>query len=112
MALVKLPNIKPTISIAMVLRKLCETDKTANKTRKLPKLEAKIIPYEESKNEPKTGGKKAAPKITVATPKLAPELNPKTSGPANGFRNKVCINKPLMANPIPTRIAAMALGSR
>ena len=112
MALVKLPNIKPTIRMAIVLRKLWETDKTANKTKKLPKLEAKIIPYEESRNEAKTGGKKAAPKITVATPKLAPELNPKTSGPANGFLNKVCINNPLMANPIPTRIAAIAFGNR
>ena len=61
--------------------------------------------------EDKLIGKNAAPKITVATPKLAPELNPKTSGPANGFRNKVCINNPLMDKPIPTRIAAMALGN-
>lgn len=47
----------------------------------------------------------------VATPKLDPELNPKTSGPANGFRNKVCISKPLIDNPIPTTIAVIALGN-
>lgn len=111
MALVKLPNIKPTINIAIVSRNLWETAKTANKTKKLPRLEAKIIPYDESKNEAKKGGKNPAPKIIIATPKLAPELNPKTSGPANGFRNKVCINNPLMDNPIPTRMAAMALGN-
>ena len=59
----------------------------------------------------KKGGSKPAPNMTKATPKLAPELSPKTYGPANGFRNKVCISKPLTDNPIPTRIAVMALGN-
>ena len=112
MELVKLANIKPTIKIAIVSRNLCETAKTAIKTKKLPKLEAKTIPKDESKIEDKLIGKKAAPKTIVATPKLAPELNPKTSGPANGFLNKVCINSPLIDNPIPTRMAAMAFGNR
>ena len=43
-ALVKLPNINPTIKIAMVSRNCCDTTKTANKTKKLPKLEAITIP--------------------------------------------------------------------
>ena len=112
MALVKLANIKPTIKIAIVSRNRCETAKTANKTKKLPKLEARIIPYDESKLEDKPVGKKAAPMTIVATPKLDPELNPNTSGPANGFRNKVCISKPLIDNPIPETIAVIALGNR
>ena len=53
-------------------------DKTDNKTKKLPKLEASMIPYDERKNTERNGGKKVAPNITIATPKLAPELSPKT----------------------------------
>ena len=75
-------------------------------------MEESTIPYEERKNWLKNEGMNAEPKMTNATPKLAPELKPKTSGPAKGFRNKVCINKPLMDNPIPTRIAVIALGRR
>ena len=44
MALVKLPNISPTIKMAMVSRNRWETAKTASKTVKLPRLDAKIIP--------------------------------------------------------------------
>ena len=43
-ALVKLPNINPTIRIAMVSFNFWETNKTAIKTKKLPKLEAKTNP--------------------------------------------------------------------
>ena len=56
--------------------------------------------------------KKEAPKIKIATPKLAPELIPKTKGPANGFLKRVCINNPLIDNPEPTIIAVIALGNR
>ncbi len=84
---------------------------TDNKTKKLPKLEASMIPYDERKNIERKGGKKAAPNITIATPKLAPELSPKTYGPANGFRNNVCINNPLIESPIPTNIATIAFGN-
>ena len=52
-----------------------------------------------------------APKITKATPKLDPELKPKTYGPANGFLNKVCINNPDIESPIPTKIAVIAFGN-
>jgi len=47
----------------------------------------------------------------MATPKLAPELIPKTKGPANGFLNKVCINKPEIPRPEPTIIAVTAFGN-
>ena len=48
------------------------------------------------------------PKITKATPKLAPELIPKTKGPANGFLNSVCIKSPEIPSPEPTKIAVIA----
>ena len=111
-ALVKLANISPTIKIAMVSRSRWETNKTASKTIVLPKQEARIMPYEDNKKEAKKAGKKADPKITNATPRLAPELNPKTYGPANGLRNKVCISKPLIDKPIPTKTAVIAFGKR
>lgn len=60
----------------------------------------------------KNGGNNPAPNITKATLKLAPELKPSTSGPANGFLNNVCISNPLTESPIPTKIAVMALGNR
>jgi hypothetical protein len=53
-----------------------------------------------------------APIITMATPKLAPLLRPKTYGPARGLRNKVCIRSPLMASPEPVIIAVIAFGNR
>ena len=59
----------------------------------------------------KTPPKKEVPKIKKATPKLAPEEIPKTNGPANGFLNNVCINKPQIDNPEPTKIAEIAFGS-
>ena len=51
------------------------------------------------------------PRIKIATPKLAPEDIPKTKGPAKGFLNKVCINKPAIDSPDPTKIAVRALGN-
>ena len=110
-ALVKLPNIKPTIRIAIVSRNRCDTAKTVSNTIELPMVDAKTTPYDDNKTVLKKGGSKLAPNITKATPKLEPELSPKTYGPASGFRNSVCINKPLMDSPIPTRIAVIALGS-
>ncbi len=50
--------------------------------------------------------------MTKATPKLEPELNPKTYGPASGFLNKVCIINPEIDKPIPTKTAVNALGNR
>ncbi|MNR27452.1 hypothetical protein D3C85_1447270 [compost metagenome] len=76
--MVKLPNINPTIKIAIVSLNRCETNKTSSKTSVLPKVEAKTIPYDDNAIIFKKDGKKPAPRITKATPKLAPELNPKT----------------------------------
>jgi len=104
-----LPNISPIIKIAMVSLIFDATIITANKTKKLPKLAAiaiekllivKILPV-----------KKENPNTNKDTPRLAPELIPKTNGPANGFLNNVCINNPLSDNPLPTRMAVKALGS-
>ena len=44
MALVKLPNISPTIKMAIVSRSLWETTKTASNTMELPIVEAKTTP--------------------------------------------------------------------
>lgn len=78
MALVKLPNINPTIKIAIVSRNRFAIIKTEISTIKLPKLEAIIIPNEETNHSDSEMGNKEAPNITIATPKLAPELKPKT----------------------------------
>jgi len=59
----------------------------------------------------RTPPKIPAPKIKIATPKLAPEEIPNTNGPAKGFLNSVCINKPAIDKPDPTSIAVIALGS-
>jgi hypothetical protein len=49
------------------------------------KVDANTIPYGDNKTELKKEGNIPAPKITIATAKIAPELNPKTSGPATDF---------------------------
>lgn len=93
-------------------RTLEDTIITANSTKKLPKLAAITTLHLEISSVVKTPPKKPEPKITNATPKLAPELIPKTNGPANGFLNSVCINKPEIPNPDPTKIAVKAFGKR
>ena len=110
-AAVMLPNIKPIISIAMVSLTLCDTAKTANNTRKLPRLAAMTILHFEIKVVAKNPPKRPDPKIIRATPKLAPDVIPKTKGPANGFLNKVCINNPEIPSPEPTKIDVTALGN-
>ncbi len=84
---------------------------TADNTNKAPKLAAigrdQFDIDDDSKNPPKT----EEPKIKTATPKLDPEEIPKTNGPASGFLNKVCINRPATDNPEPTKIAVMAFGN-
>ncbi len=96
----------------MVSFNFLETKKTKDKTNKLPKIEASNIPKLDKKTSAKNAGKMEAPIITKATPKLEPELKPKTYGPANGFLNKVCINKPEIDKPIPTKAAVIAFGKR
>ena len=50
--------------------------------------------------------------IEQATNKLDPELMPKTYGPASGLLNKVCINIPDIANPLPAIKAINKRGNR
>jgi hypothetical protein len=59
------------------------------------------------KKPPKTD----EPKISNATPRLAPEEIPKTNGPANGFLKSVCMRSPQIERPEPTKIAVIALGN-
>ena len=49
---------------------------------------------------------------TMATSRLAPELNPNTSGPASGFRNSVCMSKPPVANADPASTQVIDFGRR
>ena len=83
---------------------------TADNTRKAPKLAAigkdQLDRELVNKKPPKTD----EPKIKMATPKLAPEEIPNTKGPAKGFLNKVCINKPQIDKPEPTKTAVIAFG--
>jgi hypothetical protein len=107
---VKLPNINPIIKIDMVFLTLFAAKITADNTKNEPKLAAIAIAQLEKEIDKNTPPKIDDPKINNATPKLAPEEIPKTNGPANGFLNKVCINKPLIDNPDPTKTAVIALG--
>jgi len=84
---------------------------TADNTKNAPKLAAigkdQLEIEEDNKKPPKTD----EPKIKMATPKLAPEEIPKTNGPAKGFLKSVCINKPQIDKPEPTKIAVIAFGN-
>ncbi len=95
----------------MVSFTLEDTIKTVNNTRKLPKLAAITKLHLEIKSVAKKPPKTDDPIINKATPKLAPEVIPKTNGPASGFRNKVCINNPEIPKPEPTKIAVKAFGN-
>ncbi len=46
--------------------------------------------------------------ITIATPRLAPEVIPKIEGPANGLSNAVCNIRPDTAKPAPASRAVRA----
>jgi len=96
----------------MVSRTRMDTSMTKKSTRTLPRLAAVTSPQLETKNEAAAPLKKELPRINKATPRLAPELIPKTKGPARGFLNKVCINNPETPNPLPTITAVMAFGNR
>ena len=78
MADAKLPNIRPTIKIAIVSFNFLETIKIKIKTKKLPNADEIIIPKGDISIEVANAGKNCAPKIKNATPKLDPELKPKT----------------------------------
>ena len=84
---------------------------TADNTKKAPKLAAIGKDHVETELVKRNPPKTEEPKIKIATPKLAPEEIPKTKGPANGFLNNVCINKPQIDNPEPTKTAVIAFGN-
>ena len=83
---------------------------TADKTRNEPKLAAIAMAQLENEIVRNIPPKTEEPKISKATPKLAPEEIPNTKGPAKGFLKSVCINKPLIDNPDPTKTAVIAFG--
>lgn len=85
---------------------------TADKTIKAPKLAAIAVAQLEKENDKKIPPNRLEPKINKATPKLAPEEIPNTKGPAKGFLNNVCINRPQIDNPEPTNMAVIAFGNR
>ena len=100
------PNIKPTMSKAILFLIL----KLANMTT--------VISVPAPKVAAKTNSQSAKKPILIpaktqnATPKLAPELIPKTKGPASGFWKNVCICKPLSERAIPTKSAVIVRGKR
>ena len=53
----------------------------------------------------------AASMVTQATARLAPELMPRTYGPANGFLKTICIMAPDTERAAPVKMAASALGN-
>lgn len=95
----------------MVFRTLFAAIITADKTKKAPKLAAIGKDQLEVEFAKKKPPKREDPRINSATPKLAPEEIPNTNGPANGFLNKVCINKPATDKPEPTNSAVIAFGN-
>lgn len=112
MAAERLPNINPMIKMDMVFFNLRETIITAASTKNAPILAATTNPILEKASEARLPPMSEIPKIKIATPKLAPELIPNTKGPANGFLNKVCMSKPAIERPEPTKIAVIDLGNR
>ena len=54
----------------------------------------------------------ASSKMTIATPRLAPELIPRTNGSASGLRKMVCIINPAVASAAPARAAVRIRGNR
>jgi len=84
---------------------------TADSTKIAPKLAAIGKDQFETVLVRKKPPKREEPKIRSATPKLAPEETPNTKGPANGFLNNVCINKPQTDKPEPTKTAVIAFGT-
>ena len=81
----------------------------AKSTAAAPTQAAPATPSDENAPErPRRG----APSMKRATPRLAPELMPRTYGPANGLRNRVCISSPLTPSAAPARRATTAFTRR
>tara|TARA_B100000768_G_scaffold170519_1_gene176992 strand:+ start:1036 stop:1521 length:486 start_codon:yes stop_codon:yes gene_type:complete len=95
----------------MVFLKIFAEIITANKTKKAPKLDAITNDQFEIEFVTKKLPNTDEPNIKIATPRLAPDETPNTKGPASGFLNNVCINKPQTDKPEPTKRAVIALGN-
>ena len=87
------------------------TPSTASNTKKLPSALAITRLQGLSKKVLIIPEITPAPKISMATPKLAPLLIPRTKGPASGFLKSVCISSPEIAKPPPAIIAVIAFGN-
>jgi len=85
---------------------------TTKSTKKLPTLAARARDMSPRKERVASPVAREVPIRSRAAPKLAPELMPRTKGPARGLRNRVCINNPLKESPPPTRMAVRAFGIR
>lgn len=81
MAPAKLPNIIPMMSNDTVWGILTEATMISSKTAVAPITAASTCPQPETKAK----GSAAVLKVSKATPKLAPEVTPSTSGPASGL---------------------------
>lgn len=71
---------------------------TANNTRKLPKLDAIANEYEVLIN---CHPIRELPIMSMATPRLAPELIPSTNGPASGFLKVFALTDLIWINRTP-----------
>lgn len=87
-----------------------ESEITKNKAMIAPIKEATMVIQGLLRNSSKPIIEKR--KITMATPKLAIDVIPKTEGSANGFLNNSCIRKPEIGNEIPTKRAVNDFGKR
>ena len=108
MAPAKLPNIIPIINKDTVCGTFTDTIIISSNTPTAPRTAAVTCPHPAITNQ----GSDEAPNVSKATPRLAPEVTPSTSGPASGLRNNVCISTPATDSAAPVRMAVRALGRR
>ena len=104
-------SIIPTISITLIFRILRDKDITRSSITADPIHAIPVIPNilnHDDVARPSIG----AASVKSATPRLAPELIPRTYGPARGLRKSVCICRPLAESAIPAAMATITFGSR
>ncbi len=95
----------PLMSSKRLLLSMEEKDSRIPMIRKLPNNAAIIVAtYPDKVNAPAVS---VPPKaiMTIATPRLAPDVIPRIDGPASGLSNAVCSIRPETANPAPAKSA-------
>src|SRR5690606_78451 len=102
---VKKLNINPTINTAVTSKNFLATARMTSKTANAPITAAIAIWYLLITDAD-------TPSVKTATASEAPEVIPRTDGPASGLRKRVCINKPARASAEPPTSATIALGNR